>query len=392
MLKLKPITAALLLGLSQLIAGCALIPSAGPTRSEVEAPPAPSEDLSRRYFIIDVNQSTLSTLTRFAPTSFSGQFSDYRPASVQRIGIGDFIQVTIWEAAAGGLFSAAVVDRSGTGSRSAVIPEQQVGQDGSITVPYAGRIRVAGNSPAAIERLIVSRLEGQAIQPQALVTITRHVTNTATVIGEVTTGGRVPLSARGDRILDVIASAGGVRASPHETFVRLSRNGRTVSMPLQALVQRPQENIIVRPSDVLTVVRQPQTFVATGATGRNAIVPFEAVGMSLLEGVASAGGLLDMRADPEGVFLMRTEPQSVAAALGLPPEVLVENNSVRVVYRLNMRDTNAVFVARQFQLRDKDVLYVASAPLNELQKVLQIFSLAAQPVVTGVTVGNAVRR
>ena len=373
------------------LTGCAWVPSAGPRRGVIGEPGTPEEDLLRRYFVVDVDERSLAVLRRASPPSFAGTFPDARPPGPQRVGVGDVVQVTIWESAAGGLFSAPLVDRAGTGARSALIPEQQVGQDGSITVPFAGRIRVVGSTPDVIERTIVARLEGQAVQPQVLVTVPRNLTNTATVLGEVTTGGRVPLTPRGDRLLDVIAVAGGVRSAPHETFVRLSRDGRTVSVPLQALVQRPAENILVRPGDTLTVVRQPQTFVAAGATGRNAIVPFDAMGMSLLEAVGSAGGLLDFRVDPAGVYVMRRETAALARDLGAPSQMPLDGDAVRVVYRLNMREPMSFFTGRDFAMRDKDVLYAASAPLNELQKILQIFNLTVQPFVTGATIGSALR-
>nr|WP_314073714.1 polysaccharide biosynthesis/export family protein [uncultured Roseococcus sp.] len=351
-----------------------------------------SDSASSGYYVVDIDESVINTLHRLAPPSFSGQFDDHRPVNAQRLGVGDVLAVTVWEAAGGGLFSAPISDRAASGARSAVIPEQQVGQDGAITVPFAGRIQVVGRTADAVERLIVQRLQGQAIQPQALVTVTRNLSSTATVLGEVTTGGRLALTTRGDRLLDVIASAGGIRTPPHETFVRLSRDGQSTAIPLQSLLQRPRENIIVRPGDTITVVRQPQTFVSVGATGRNALIPFEAMGISLLEAVGSAGGLIDSRADPAGVYVLRQEPLTVAKAIGAPDSITSADATTRVVYRLNLSEPAALFHGREFMMRDKDVLYVASAALNELQKVLQIFNLVVQPVVTGATISNAVGR
>lgn len=372
--------------------GCSVIPGAGPTRHELGQAAATQGSAENSYLVVDLDEGVLAVLGRLSPPSFSGRFGDGRPAGPNRLGVGDVLQVTIWEAASGGLFSAPVFDRTGTGARSAVIPEQQVGHDGSITVPYAGRIRVDGLTPRAVEQLIVERLRGQAVQPQALVTVTRNVTNTATVLGEVTTGGRIPLSARGDRLLDVLAAAGGIRTPPHETSIGLVRGRMTASMPLQSIVRHPNENIAIHPGDVITVVRQPLTFVAAGATGRNAVVPFEAPGISLLEAVGLAGGLNDWRSDPAGVFLMRQESAALAQALGAPASMTIGERPVRIVYRLDMRDPAAFFRGGEFRMRDKDVLYVASAPLVDLQKILQIFNLAVQPAVTGVTLGNAVAR
>src|SRR5207248_5212364 len=106
---------------------------------------------------------------------------------------------------------------------------------------------------------------------------------TATVTGEVIAGARVPLSVKGDRLLDLIAAAGGARSPVYETFVRLSRGGITATIPMEALVSDPAENIYAQPGDVLTLVRLPQSYTVFGATGNNAQVPFTAERMTLVE-------------------------------------------------------------------------------------------------------------
>ena len=167
----------------------------------------------------------------------------------------------------GGAFSAPANDRTGAGSRTAQIPEQVVGPDGAITIPYAGRLQVVGRTPSQVEQSIVTALTGKAIEPQALVTVTKNIANTVTVIGEVTSGARVPLTTRGDRILDVVALAGGTRAPAHETFITLIRNGRAVRIPMQAILLDPNENIYVRPGDTISVARELQTLRGDAARG-----------------------------------------------------------------------------------------------------------------------------
>jgi len=41
-------------------------------------------------------------------------------------------------------------------------------------------------------------------------------------------------------------------------------------------------------------------------------------------------------------------------------------------YRLDMRNAGSYFLARQFGVRDKDIVYVANARLNEVQKFLSL--------------------
>jgi len=365
----------LVLALSIGQTACSSLPSQGPTASEVADSnlSTPTPDRSG-YVIVDLDDRINRILASRPIDSFAGHFGDYRPAQNQVIGVGDSLTVTIWEAAAGGLFSAPVLDRASPGSHTAVIPDQVVERDGAITVPYAGRIRVVGMTPPAVEEQIVKALIGKAIEPQALVSVTHNLSNTVTVSGEVTTGARVPLSPRGDRILDVIATAGGIKLPVHDVFITLTRDGRSVTVPMQELLINPRENIYARAGDTLTLVSDPQSFTAFGATGRNALVTFDAKGITLEEAIAKAGGLLDIQADPGGVFLLRSEPASLVHQFDpnfpLKPGQLTAN----VVYRINLRDTNTYFMARKFPIQNKDMVYVASALATELQKFLNLTS------------------
>ncbi|MCW5746191.1 MAG: polysaccharide export protein [Alphaproteobacteria bacterium] len=371
------------------VAACGSLPSQGPLASEVVA--QVSKDELSRYLIVDVDERIAEIVRQRRGDTFKGKFGDGRPAPYQRIGVGDGVTVTIWEAAAGGLFSSPIVDRTGTGSRSVTIPDQVVSQDGAITVPYAGRIRVVGMTPPQIEAQIVGQLTGKAIEPQALVTISRNVSNTATVTGEVTAGARVPLSVRGDRILDVISTAGGIRAPAHETFVNLLRAGRSVTVPLQAILNNPAENIYVLPGDVITAVRQPQTYTAFGATFKNAVIPFDQIELTMEEAIAKAGGLVDLQADPDGVFLFRYEPVTLARELDPTRAIQPGTSVVPVVYKISMRDARSYFQARRFPMQNKDILYVSSAPLNEVQKLLVLVSTVTNVVTGGAIIRNQIK-
>jgi len=356
-------------------AGCSSLPSQGPMASDIARDAATPEGVSR-YAVVDLDERVVSILARSRPPTLRGHFGDQRRAPPAVIGVGDTVAITVFEAASGGLFSAPSFGGVTAGSHSASLPIQAVPRDGTVTVPYADRIQVVGLTPHQVEREIVKNLQGKAIDPQAIVSIAQSVSNSVTVSGEATNGARVPLTARGDRILDVIASAGGSRAPAHETFITLNRGTGSETVPLQALLDDPRENIFVHPGDVLTLIRKPRWFSAFGATGRNAIVNFDAPGMTLAEAIAKAGGLLDQGADPEGVFLMRPEPAAIASEL--KPDYPVEpgQQTVNVVYRANLRDANTYFLARSFAMRHQDILYVAGAQANQLQKALAVLGSA----------------
>jgi polysaccharide export outer membrane protein len=374
--------------LACLMAGCSALPTAGPTARDVQHQEV--RDNQTQFDLVDIDDNVVAALLAEPSESFHARFKKYGRPPQPKIGIGDSIVVSIWEAASGGLFSASPTDHVSAGSRSVTIPEQVVGRDGGITVPFAGRVPVAGHLPVEVQRAIEGRLAEKAIEPQVIVTVTKSLSNSATVTGEVVHGARVPLSLKGDRLLDVIAEVGGARAPVYETFVRLSRDGVTASIPMEALVSDPTENIYVQPGDVLTLVRLPQSFTAFGATGANAQIPFTSEKMTLVEALAKAGGLQDLRADPDGVFLLRFEPPNVVNALGRPQLHTGPDRTTPVVYRLDLRDAKSYFLAQRFPIEDKDIVYIANADLNELQKFFTLLNTISGPVITGFVVKSTV--
>jgi polysaccharide export outer membrane protein len=380
---------ALLLALltSTTLAGCSTLPTSGPTAGQVVDQAV--KDDQARFDIVDVDDKVVATLLARRTESFRKRFQKYGKPPAPKIGIGDTVTVTIWEAAGGGLFGASPIAGVSPGSRSVTIPEQVVARDGAISVPFADRIPVAGKSQLDVQNTIERRLAEKAIEPQVIVVVTKSVTNAATVSGEVVSGSRVPLSVNGDRLLDLIALAGGAKAPVYETFVRLSREGVTATIPMETLVSDPAENIYAWPGDVLTLVRIPQTFSVFGATGQNVQLSFNAERMTLAEALAKAGGLQDLRADPTGVFLFRFEPPDVIGALNAAPLATGPGGSSPIVYRLDLSDASGYFFAQRFPVDDKDIIYVANARLNELQKFFTLLNTLTGPVITGIVVKNA---
>jgi polysaccharide export outer membrane protein len=371
-----------------LVAACSSLPTAGPTASDVKHQEI--RDSEVRFDLVDIDDNVVAALLAAPHESFQARFKKYGKSPQPRIGVGDAIVVSIWEAAGGGLFGPSATEHVSAGSRNVTIPEQLVGQDGGISIPFAGRVPAAGRLPVEVQREIERRLQEKAIEPQVILTVTRSVTNSVTVTGEVVQGARVPLSLKGDRLLDLIAAAGGAKAPVYETFVRLSRDGITATIPMESLVSTPAENIYAYPGDVLTLVRLPQSFTAFGATGINTQVNFTAERMTLVEALAKAGGLQDLRSDPAGVFLFRFEPPPIVKTLGRPQLGTGPEGSSPIVYRLDLSDAKSYFLAQRFPIHDKDIIYVANADLNELQKFFTLLNTLTGPIITGIVVKNAV--
>jgi polysaccharide export outer membrane protein len=123
---------------------------------------------------------------------------------------------------------------------------------------------------------------------------------------------------------------------------------------------------------VLTLVRDPQKFIAYGATGANAEIPFDADGVTLAEALAKSGGLQDNRSDMRGVFVFRWETAAVARALDPASPLPKPGRLTPVVYRLDLSDPDSLFLEQRFRIANRDLIYVSNAPSTEVQKVFAV--------------------
>lgn len=363
------------MGFALFLAGCSTLsawfPTSGPSKAQIVEQQAGALPIP----VIDATDAVTRRLMAAQERSlFSETLGDKAPPG-QIVGPGDVLEVSVWEAPPAALFSTTVLDpRVGAATtRVTTFPEQMVNVEGTINVPFAGAVPVAGKTPQQIEAEIVRRLIGKANQPQVLVRVTRNSTANVTVVGEVASSTRMPLTAKGERLLDALAAASGVRQPVGKVTIQITRAGQVRSLPLDTIIQDPKQNVVLQPGDVITALHQPLSFTALGAVGKNEEVYFEAQGISLAQALARMGGLQDARADAQGVFLFRFEDLAVVDAGGKPLPLTPEGK-VPVVYRVDLKDPRTFLLTQNFPVRNKDVVYVANAPVAELQKFLNLLS------------------
>lgn len=358
------------------LGGCKQMPASGPNAKTIVESTEPGPDAGLMQ-LIDIDDRVVGQLMQ-RQRPFSETFGNQAPFT-PTIGNGDTVEVTLWEAPPATLFSASSIDAHVTNASGAVaLPAQMVDREGMIDVPFVGRVQAAGRAPGAVGAEITQRLKNKANQPQVLVRIVQNASATVAVVGEVVTNMRMPLTASGERLLDALATAGGVRQPVGKITVQITRGSELYAMPLDQVIRDPRQNVALRPGDVVTALFQPHSFTALGATGQQAEVPFEAQGITLVQALARSGGVQDGRADPQGVFIFRFEPRTALAGTQ-EPVVTTPGGLVPVVYRLNLRDPKSFFTMQGFPMRDKDILYVSNAPLAELQKFINlVFSINRQ--------------
>lgn len=363
-----------------LLAGCNQMPTSGPSTETVNK--TPGENLADASIqLIDIDESTVTQLSeRRKRSSFADAFGQQAPLAPV-LGSGDMVEVTIWEAPPAALFSGSSLDAHVSNTTSVTtLPTQMVDRDGFIAVPFAGRVHASGQSAHAVASVISERLRGKANQPQVLVKVAQNASATVTVVGEVANNIRMPLTAGGERLLEALAAAGGVRQPVSKVSLQLTRGSALHSMPLDAVIRDPRQNVALRPGDVVTALYQSQSFTAMGATGRQDEVAFEAEGITLAQAFGRVGGLLDNRSDPQGVFIFRFEPKS-SLAWPREPVTTTADGRVPVIYRLNLRDPKSFFVMQGFTMNHRDVLFVSNSPAADLQKFLNLVSTVTRQVV-----------
>lgn len=360
------------------LSGCTALPRSGPDDAEFEKQAAVHVTTKDRkvgidYALVDINKSILSSFAEAAQASIRDSFGGGRggPPEIP-LGVGDIIQVSIFEAQAGGLFIPTEVAGSRPGNYI-TLPSQTIDRSGTLTIPYAGRIVAAGRPKEQVEQEIEEKLSNRAIEPQVVITtVTSHSSEVA-VLGDVNKAGKFEVTSAGDKVLDVISAAGGISAPSIETYVTMQRNGKTGTISYDKLQTTPAENIYVAPGDTVLVNRERRTYSVYGAAGLNGRFDFEDTKLTFGEALGKAGGMLDSRADPGQVFLYRKVSRKTVQGLGIDT-ARFSGNEIPVIFRANMRDPSSFFAVQQFAMQDKDIIYISNSDSVELVKFLNVLN------------------
>jgi len=372
------------------LSGCSNLPRGGPKSSEIYrfGTEGGAVENAPVQMLEVTGAVTRRLLEVMEPQSFAALLGETAPyGSV--VGRGDVLDIGVWEAPPAVLFGSygavtpgpAGVAADSSGANTG-LPQQFVNQDGTIRVPFAGAIQAEGRTPEAIAQDIQQRLAGKAHDPQVVVRIVRNAASDVTVVGDVATSTRMPLTTKGERVLDALASAGGVRQPVGKMTVQITRGDMVAAMPLSAVISDPQENVRLKASDVVTALFQPYSFTVLGAAGRNEEIPFESTGLTLSQALGRIGGINDQRANVRGVFIFRFEEPAVFTANGKAPPPTSDNGKVPVIYRVDMRNPGTLFAAQAFPIRDRDLIYVSNSPLADFQKFLQVVSQVVYPIIS----------
>jgi polysaccharide export outer membrane protein len=349
-----------------LLAGCGL-PRSGPNKNEILAGSVQREGDA---FVVEVTPEVTRIASVTPALGFTRGFLRAGEVGSDTIRPGDTLGLTVWENVDDGLLAS-------QGVAATTLEEVQVDGEGFVFIPYAGRIRAAGNTPERVRQIITQRLDEQTPDPQVIVRRLAGDGATVSVVGGVSEQGVYPIERPTRTLSAMLAQAGGLAIEPAIAQIVVVRGDHRSKVWFEDLYADPRLDIALRAGDRILVDEDRRAFSVLGATGSQNRVPFQSQTLSAVEALAQVGGLNTNLADPTGVFVFRTEPEQIARRL-LGRSDLV--GPQRVIYVLDLSEPNGLFEARDFAIRDDDVLYVTEAPYTQFRKVLSALTGTLSPV------------
>ncbi len=363
------------LAIVAILGGCSTLPRDGPSGASVNAGATTASALGS-YALVPLTYEVTERMKQVPPQFFGtlAAGSSDQPADV--IGEGDTLAISIFDPS-GSLFGGTL----GSGSSSSrtnttlsggnqALPGAVVDRSGSVAIPFGGQVRVQGLTSTQAAAAIRRSLVGKVANPQVLVSIAGNASNTVNVLGDVRQPGRAPLGVNSDRILDVIAAAGGSARTTDDLTISIQREGQTYTAPLSAVTTEFGENVRLQRGDVVNVQYKPRRFSTFGGLNAVAQVDMPAGPMTLTGAMSKVGGLNTNTANARRVLIFRFERPEVAQALGINQPATPRG--VPVVYELDFSDAANVFAATNMQVMPEDVIYVPLAGAAEMRKFFEV--------------------
>jgi polysaccharide export outer membrane protein len=344
-------TVAIVLGLAFGVGACTALPGDGPWMGGAQG-------TSTEALPFDVIDLTPTTVVGYRTQPVDKPSSTGNLSAGLRVSVapGDSLKVRIFERYAGNIFPT-------VSGQSSDLGVQRVAEDGTISVPFVGSVQVAGLDLPQIERRIVQQLGNKAQDPEVIVEFDTVRGQTVVVSGDVKKPGRISLLEGVRSVVDAINQAGGPNgvqgstSSANALQVVVRRNGQVI-LTIQYSDLLAGGDIPAQKNDEIVVRVNQRVYTVLGAVQKSGNVELSKHDLSLLEALGNVGGLADQRANKTGVYVFRMGD-------------LLTNPTARArVFRLDLFQPVSIFVAQQFGVQARDVIYVTNAPLYEYDKAL----------------------
>lgn len=293
------------------------------------------------------------------------------------IGSGDVLSIVVWdhpELAGGGMTAAlAAADTNGTNS-SAVANTAQPGfvvdHQGRIQFPFAGLLPVQGLTEEAARALLTSKLARYIASPNITLRVQSYRSKRVYIDGEVKQPGLQPINDIPMTLLEALNRAGGLLPTADQSRIALERGEARYRINLRDLVRKDINpgTIMLAPGDVVRVHSRDESkiFVSGEVVTPRALTMHDGR-LTLNEALGETGGISPLSGDARQIYVVRKTPERTR------------------VFQLDARLTGSLAMAESFELRPKDVVYVAASPLANWNRHLSLLFPGALTSAVGVT-------
>jgi polysaccharide export outer membrane protein len=213
--------------------------------------------------------------------------------------------------------AASALEAVGTGDRLTITvfrnpeltTEARVTDQGTITFPLIGDVKVTGMSPQQVGATIAAKLrEGRfVVNPEVNVAMAQVNSRQVSVLGNVTRPGRYPIDASNKKLTDFIAAAGGVAGPGSDTVTIVQARDSTktdVDLARMFTEGNLKANMELAPGDTIYVHKAPVVYVygEVQKAGAYRLEPH----MTVMQAIAMGGGLT-VRGTERGVRIHRRD-------------------------------------------------------------------------------------
>jgi polysaccharide export outer membrane protein len=339
-----------LFALAAVLAGCA-----GPgQRMDVVAARSPGSgaaDIKQRADVFSIDARTLTQLRDLEKTAAEARISrpaDFKPYNdpyTYLIGPGDELRITVFE-------HPELTNPTGTANE---LSGRVVNSDGKFFFPYVGAVQAAGRTVQDIQQTITQGLRSVIRNPQVDVSVFRFRSQRVVVSGEVRTPGAVPITDVPPTLAEIVSSAGGLTTEADLGNVTVTRGNSTVRSDLYSYFYNGDQsnNLRLQAGDVVNVPdrRFNKVFVLGEVSRPNSLV-MPRGRLTLAEALADSGGVNPLTANAGQIYVIR------------------DNGAKPQIFHLNASTPDALVMADQFNLRQRDVVFVDSVPVVRWSRIV----------------------
>lgn len=348
----------LLAGVALVLGGCSLGPHMRMTVPEGDAEGS-AEYNGIKVVVHSIEKGDFGTGTSASTDSAKSDFGelaelfvDSMPSLEYRIGPLDMVQVVVWE------------HPELTSPMGQYQPAgQRVTTDGTLFYPYAGVIQAAGLTAQELRAEITKRLSDKILNdPQVDVRVTGYNSLKAFVSGAVNKPGYIAFNELPMTIPSAIASVGGFAEEADPSGMQLRRGDKVyninyldafkANLPLDKILLKPDDQIFI---PALSETQKENRVFVMGEVARTGAVNVNQGKLSLVEALASAGGLNVNSASSKLIYVIRNTSDKQID-----------------VYHLNAKNAMALAMAERFNLNARDVVYVDASDLATWNRIMSL--------------------